>query len=148
MNVTLDDLIKRRQPPKKQPGSRRRQQQTAARKQTKAQTMAERRQLSIFDRLGPKPAVRVSGLPYDVLENDLRELFGTVGAVADVTVQYDESGRSLGSASVSFVEASHAAAAVERFNGETIDGKAFTVAQDTNNPRRKKKSKKKRNHEQ
>lgn len=146
MDVSLDDLIKKRQGPKKPiGGQRRRQQQTTARKQKKAQTVADRRNLSIFDRLGPKPSVKVTGLPFDVLEKDLKELFGTVGAVADVTVQYDPSGRSLGSATVSFNDASEAATAVQKYNGETIDGKTFTVTHATKAPRRKKK---KKTHEQ
>lgn len=84
----------------------------------------------ILDRLGPKASdreLKVTGLPYDVLEDDLSELFGQIGRVAIVAVDYDESGRSEGCATVTMVDADKAKLAVQQYDGIAVDNQPINV---------------------
>ncbi len=87
----------------------------------------------ILSRLGEKPTVprgtpiTVSRLSHDVEESEVNELFSTVGTVVDVSMQYDRSGRSTGTAVVTFENPVNAGRAVERFHSRTLDGIPMSV---------------------
>jgi len=89
---------------------------------------------SILDRLGNRSDEKVSGtkvevsnLKYDILEDDLNVLFGTIGEVKSCQIQYDRSGRSLGNATVMFARRSDAIKAVQELNQRTIDSVPMQV---------------------
>jgi len=77
--------------------------------------------------------VRIENLQFTVTDTDLLELFEKVGPVKSATVHYDRSGRSEGVAEVTFTRRADATAAIQQFNGASIDGKpvTLTVATDT-----------------
>ncbi len=87
----------------------------------------------ILSRLGEKSTVprgtpvTVSRLSHDVEESEVVELFSTVGAVVDVSMQHDCSGRSTGTAVVTFEDPVNAGRAVERFHSRTLDGIPMSV---------------------
>jgi len=63
----------------------------------------------------------VSNLKFDVLEDELQSLFGSVGKIENIEVSYDRSGRSMGNAKLTFAKRNDAIKAVEEFNNRTID---------------------------
>ncbi|KAJ8600226.1 hypothetical protein CTAYLR_001955 [Chrysophaeum taylorii] len=164
LDLPLEELIKRRQGegggPKKgrraakaradvaTGGTRRRREQvTSVRREKRSQATRARRDVSILDRLGPKvdSLVGVSNLPFDVLESDLEELFGQVGQVSRVDVDYDDSGRSLGTATVTMATAKLAKAAVQQYDKITIDGAVVSVSLQDGSQRPSQPSKEKAN---
>ena len=71
--------------------------------------------------------VYVGNLPYSATEDDLRELFGTCGAVENVHVVMDKgTGRSKGYAFVTFEQEQGATAALEK-SGSDYKGRTITV---------------------
>jgi len=70
----------------------------------------------------------VGNLSFDVTTADLEVLFGQAGAVASVNIITDKlSGRSRGFGFVEMGSAQEAQAAIERFNGYNLQGRALTV---------------------
>ncbi|RMX63022.1 hypothetical protein KXD40_002662 [Peronospora effusa] len=78
---------------------------------------------SILSRLGGKDAassgtkILVKNLKFDILEEEVRELFGTVGEVSKAEIVYDRSGRSKGIARVWFSRRSDADKAIKQYDG-------------------------------
>lgn len=82
---------------------------------------------SILSRLGgstdkkaaPSPGTKilVKNLKFDILEDDVSELFGTVGKVSKAEIVYDRSGRSKGIARVWFERRSDAEKAIKQYDG-------------------------------
>ncbi|KAF9009974.1 hypothetical protein BDQ17DRAFT_1421267 [Cyathus striatus] len=71
----------------------------------------------------PADKIIVSGLPPDVNEPQVRELFtSTVGALRNVTLHYDANGRSKGTAAVHFQKQGDANKAYQQYNNRLIDG--------------------------
>ncbi|KDR79999.1 hypothetical protein GALMADRAFT_136568 [Galerina marginata CBS 339.88] len=65
----------------------------------------------------------VSNLPGDVNEAQIKDLFNqTVGALRDITLHYDASGRSKGIATVTFQKKGDGAKAFQQYNNRLIDG--------------------------
>ncbi|KJA25552.1 hypothetical protein HYPSUDRAFT_64729 [Hypholoma sublateritium FD-334 SS-4] len=65
----------------------------------------------------------VSNLPADVNEAQIKELFNTtVGALREITLHYDASGRSKGVASITFQKKGDGARAFAQYNNRLIDG--------------------------
>jgi len=66
----------------------------------------------------------VSNLPGDVNEAQIKDLFNqTVGALREITLHYDASGRSKGIATVTFQKKGDGAKAFQQYNNRLIDGK-------------------------
>ncbi|CAN0311377.1 unnamed protein product, partial [Discosporangium mesarthrocarpum] len=85
---------------------------------------------SILDRLGERVtpvAIRVSNLNYDVMEEDIRELFQHVGKIEQCNVKFDKSGRSEGEATIVFGSRELAEQAVSQFNNRTLDQTPMVV---------------------
>jgi len=72
----------------------------------------------------PADKIIVSNLPGDVNEVQIKELFhSTVGALREVTLHYDSSGRSKGIAAVHFQRKGDGTKAYQQYNNRLIDGK-------------------------
>jgi len=71
--------------------------------------------------------VRVQNLPQDVTEEDLRPFFDAFGRIDDVAIDLDSSGKSLGSAWVTFRRVPEAQAAVSALNGLEVLGQNIAV---------------------
>lgn len=71
--------------------------------------------------------VKVSNLDYSILQEDLYELFASVGEVAKVWIDYDRTDRSEGTGGCIFRDPSNARRAVELYNGRIIEGMAIKM---------------------
>lgn len=71
--------------------------------------------------------IMISNLYYGLNEDDLEDLFGKVGPITSVKIQYDKSGRSEGYAWVTFEQHDHAMEAVGRFDGKKAAGQVITI---------------------
>eukprot|EP00210_Caulerpa_lentillifera_P009265 g8830.t1 len=69
----------------------------------------------------------LSNLGYRVSQNDIVELFSQIGPLKSARVNYDRSGRSLGTGEVTYEVPAHAAVAERRFNGILIDSQPLVV---------------------
>ena len=79
----------------------------------------------------------VGNLPYRMSEEELQEVFGQVGTVANVAIIIDrETGRSRGFGFVEMEEDSAAAAAVQQLNGAQVGGRTLKVAEANPRPTR------------
>lgn len=71
--------------------------------------------------------LQISNLAYSVLSEDLKDLFGSIGDVKRATVNFDKSGRSLGTATVVFSRRGDAVAAVKKYNGVPLDDSPMRI---------------------
>jgi len=72
----------------------------------------------------------IGNLSYSVDSNQLNSLFSQVGPVDSANVIMDrDTGRSKGFAFVEFAEEGHAQAAIEKFNGSELEGRAMNVSE-------------------
>jgi RNA recognition motif-containing protein len=70
----------------------------------------------------------VGNLPYSVTEEQLREMFSQVGEISDAAVVTDRyTGQSKGFAFVEMVSDEAAQAAIAKFDGQDMDGRAMVV---------------------
>jgi cold-inducible RNA-binding protein len=70
----------------------------------------------------------VGNLPFNTTTADLESLFGQAGAVSSVNIIMDKfTGRSRGFGFVEMSNDQEAQAAIERFNGHEMQGRALTV---------------------
>lgn len=70
----------------------------------------------------------VGGLSWNTTADDLRAAFGNFGTLEEATVLMDRgTGRSRGFGFVTFSKPEEAAAAVEKMNGVTLDGRSLKV---------------------
>lgn len=72
--------------------------------------------------LGAK-RVLVSNLDSEVTEDDVQDIFENAGDLTNVTVHYDDNGRSKGTALVMFAKSAQAAAAAKEYDGAEVDGR-------------------------
>ncbi|KAJ2033549.1 hypothetical protein GGI08_009093, partial [Coemansia sp. S2] len=71
--------------------------------------------------------IHISNLDYAVSEADIRALFGQVGPVNKATLNYGPNGKSKGTGEVQFKNPAHAALAVEKYHGVTLDGRPMRI---------------------
>jgi len=71
--------------------------------------------------------IRIKNLRFDVLEDELTQLFSACGNVLSTKIIFDHSGRSEGRAEVVFKNWGDAERAVREYNGRTIDGEAMVI---------------------
>ena len=70
----------------------------------------------------------VGGIAYETSENGLRDAFAQAGAVVSATIIMDKmTGRSKGFGFVEMVNDADADAAIEKWNGQELDGRKLTV---------------------
>ncbi|GLI63760.1 hypothetical protein VaNZ11_006834 [Volvox africanus] len=69
----------------------------------------------------------ITNLHHQVSEDDLMELFSTCGTVKGRAINFDNSGRSLGSGWVVFETRAEAEAAHKEYNGVKLDGNAMKI---------------------
>eukprot|EP00301_Raphidiophrys_heterophryoidea_P019960 c4770_g1_i1.p1 GENE.c4770_g1_i1~~c4770_g1_i1.p1 ORF type:complete len:282 (-),score=46.27 c4770_g1_i1:110-955(-) len=70
----------------------------------------------------------VSNLEYTVSEKDVKDLFAAVGSIASARIKFDRTGRSEGSAEVTFTNSADARTALKKYNGLELDGKAMRIS--------------------
>ena len=72
--------------------------------------------------------IYVGNLSFGTTENDLRELFGKLGDVEDVSIIMDRgTGRSRGFGFVVMSDDAQSLEAIEKLNGHELDGRPLTV---------------------
>lgn len=72
----------------------------------------------------------VGNLSYSTSEADLRAYFGTVAPPSQVVLPVDrETGRPRGFAFVEFTDRAHAEQAIQRFNGQMLNGRPLAVSE-------------------
>lgn len=70
----------------------------------------------------------VGNLSFNTTENDLQDLFATVGPVTEVLLMQDRvTGKSRGFGFVTMATEQDAASAVSQFHGKSVEGRALTV---------------------
>jgi len=78
----------------------------------------------------------VAGLPFDVDDQELNEIFSDHGTVASAKVIMDrDTGKSRGFGFVEFPDDSHAQAAIKAIDGASLSGKTLTVKIAEDKPR-------------
>ncbi|KAG1441756.1 hypothetical protein G6F56_011347 [Rhizopus delemar] len=87
----------------------------------------------VNSRLGPRREhgggieLAIENLHYNVTEQDVLELFSTVGTVEKARLFYDRSGRSTGQAKVKYASSSDAERAIEKFDKVELDGQPMKI---------------------
>ncbi|KAJ2003019.1 hypothetical protein GGI04_003115 [Coemansia thaxteri] len=76
---------------------------------------------------GASGRIHISNLDFAVSEADLRELFGQVGHVNKAILHCKRDGTSNGTGEVQFRNPAHAAQAVEKYHGMTLDGRPMKI---------------------
>jgi hypothetical protein len=71
--------------------------------------------------------IMITNLNEDILESDMEELFGNIGDIKSAVVHYDASGRSRGTAEVTFRKRADAVEAIEKYNGRELDGAPMRI---------------------
>jgi hypothetical protein len=72
----------------------------------------------------------VGNLPFDVTEDDLKELFAPVGQLSNIFLPVDrETGKKRGFAFVEFAESAQAAEALRRFSNQEFKGRPLAVSE-------------------
>jgi len=69
----------------------------------------------------------ITNLAFNVLNEDLKDLFEQVGDVKKVNVHFDKSGRSLGKATVVFSRRNDAVTALKKFNNVSLDDSPMKI---------------------
>jgi len=78
----------------------------------------------------------VAGLPFDVDDQELKEMFEVYGSVTSAKVINDrETGKSRGFGFVEFSDKAHAEAAIKALDGGSLEGKQLTVKQAEDRPK-------------
>jgi len=71
--------------------------------------------------------LQITNLAYSVLSDDLKDLFEAIGDIKRATVNFDKSGRSLGTATVVFSRRGDAIAAMKKYNNVPLDDSPMKI---------------------
>lgn len=71
--------------------------------------------------------LRVSNLDFNITHKDLMELFAKIGKLTKNKIDYDDLGRSKGTALVEYEKHDFAMEAIREYDGAVLDGKTITV---------------------
>jgi len=83
----------------------------------------QRGSFTVTGRGGGAAKVTIANLDSEVTDGDIREIFMQVGRVLNAVVNYDPSGRSRGTAEVTFASRQIAAKAVQEYDRAEVDGR-------------------------
>merc|ERR1719272_334032 len=78
--------------------------------------------------LNATPKLLITNLGEDVTTEDMKELFADFGTLKSASVFCDETGKSVGQASVEFTEKAAAQKALLKYNGVPLDNKCMSIA--------------------
>jgi len=74
-----------------------------------------------------KTSLRISNLDFNITHKDLMDLFSQFGPIVKNKIDFDELGRSKGTAIVQYQKPESAKKAIEEYDGATLDGKQLIV---------------------
>jgi len=72
--------------------------------------------------------IKVTGLNFDVMQDDLKQFFSQVGAVKFAEVIYDNTARSTGVGTVLFTNSADAQKAIDKLDGAKINGQVIRIS--------------------
>eukprot|EP00607_Mallomonas_marina_P009727 CAMPEP_0182419114 /NCGR_PEP_ID=MMETSP1167-20130531/3508_1 /TAXON_ID=2988 /ORGANISM="Mallomonas Sp, Strain CCMP3275" /LENGTH=397 /DNA_ID=CAMNT_0024593749 /DNA_START=85 /DNA_END=1278 /DNA_ORIENTATION=+ len=75
----------------------------------------------------PDNRVTISNLNSDITAGEIVELYGSVGEIKGAEMKFDKLGQSLGVVEITYVKRADALAAVNKFDGATLDGSPMSV---------------------
>ncbi|KAG8309140.1 THO complex subunit 4-like [Homalodisca vitripennis] len=90
-------------------------------------TFNKRRGSGSLSKAGGCTKLIISNLDYGVSNSDIQVLFSDFGSLHSATVNYDKSGRSMGSAYVVFERKSDAVRAMKHYNRVHLDGRPMHI---------------------
>lgn len=74
-----------------------------------------------------KTALRISNLDFNISHKDLMDLFSQFGPIVKNKIDFDELGRSKGTALIQYAKPESAVKAINEYDGATLDGKQLIV---------------------
>lgn len=76
----------------------------------------------------PSNAIYVDNLPWSTTDDDLIELFDTIGKTERAEIKYERAGRSSGAGVVQFVDAAHATESIQTLQGYVYGGRPLSIS--------------------